>query len=112
MKHLLLALCLLLTTGAALAQLDRGPSAYWEFDHNDTPQLRVFPNPAVDYIEVSNSQQVKMLAVYNLVGRRVKTFQYGQGEKYFIGDLPRGMYLVQLIGDRNSVLTTQRVNLR
>lgn len=95
-----------------MAQLDRGPSAHWKFDRNDTPTLRVFPNPAVDYIEVSESQQVEMVAVYNLVGRRVKTFQYGDGEKYFIGDLPRGMYLVQLIGNRNSVLTTQRVNLR
>lgn len=103
---------MLFLAGAAIAQVEKGPSPYWEFDKKEVVDLRVFPNPAVDYIEVTLNQQVRQVAVYNLVGRRVKSFNYGDGEKYYIGDLPRGMYLVQLLGDRNRAITTQRINLR
>lgn len=77
------------------------------------PELAVYPNPATDYIAVNdNNDQVSRILVFNLVGRQVKTFQYVKGERYEVLDLPKGLYLVQLIDRNNKVLTTQKVDKR
>ena len=73
-------------------------------------EVRVFPNPADSYLEVNDNDRVHQIAVFNLAGRQVKAFDYNKGEKFYVGDLPRGMYLVQLFDARRKVITTQRIN--
>ena len=110
MKHLLLSFFLLLAAGTSFAQLSY--ANLQPTQQNQTTDLRVYPNPTVNHFEVNDNDLVHQVAVFNLVGRQVKRYNYAQGEKYFVGDLPRGMYLVQLVGDRNAVLTTKRINIR
>ncbi|HQU57732.1 MAG: T9SS type A sorting domain-containing protein [Phaeodactylibacter sp.] len=74
--------------------------------------LQVYPNPATDYISVTNGESVAKVMVFNLVGRQMKAFDTAEGDKFFVGDLPRGMYLVQLLSAKEQILTTQRVNKR
>ncbi|MCO6475220.1 MAG: T9SS type A sorting domain-containing protein [Phaeodactylibacter sp.] len=74
--------------------------------------LQIFPNPATDYIGVTKNDVVRKIMVFNLVGRQMKSFEAVDGEKYYVGDLPRGMYLVQLLGTNDQIITTQRVNKR
>ncbi len=72
--------------------------------------IQIFPNPATDYIQLSNSEQVTRIAVINMVGRTIRIFEAIVDQKqYRISDLPRGMYLVQIIGDKNKIITTKRV---
>ncbi|MCB9290281.1 MAG: T9SS type A sorting domain-containing protein [Lewinellaceae bacterium] len=75
-------------------------------------ELQIFPNPATDYIGVTKNDIVEQVMVFNLIGRQMKSFEATDGEKYYVGDLPRGMYLVQLLGADNQIITTQRVNKR
>lgn len=74
--------------------------------------LQVFPNPATDYIGITRNDVVSTLMIYNLVGRQMKSFEAVDGDKYYVGDLPRGMYLIQLLDSDNQIITTQRVNKR
>ncbi len=74
--------------------------------------LQIFPNPATDYIGVTKNDVVDKIMVFNLVGRQMKSFEAVDGEKYYVGDLPRGMYLIQLLNSDNQIITTQRVNKR
>jgi Secretion system C-terminal sorting domain len=77
------------------------------------PDLSVFPNPAADYICVQdNNDLVGHLAVVSMTGRRVKEFEFSKGEHYSIVDLPKGMYLVQILDRNKQVLTTQKLNKR
>lgn len=77
------------------------------------PDLSVFPNPAIDYICVQdNNDLVGHLAVVSMTGRRVKEFEFSKGEHYSIVDLPKGMYLVQILDRNKQVLTTQKLNKR
>jgi hypothetical protein len=71
--------------------------------------VSVFPNPAIEFITVNNEEVVKNIYVYNLAGRKMRTFEVEKGERYEIGDLPNGLYVVQLIGRNSKVLTTQRL---
>lgn len=77
-----------------------------------TTTIQIFPNPATEYFNVSSSQQVERISVYNLLGREMKSFTFTEGDRYFVGDLPKGMYLVQMTGKDNRLISTQRLSKR
>lgn len=74
--------------------------------------IQVFPNPATEYFNVSSNQQVERITVYNLLGREMKSFTFTDGDRYFVGDLPKGMYLIQMTGKDNRLVSTQRLSKR
>ena len=73
--------------------------SYFFNDPSDQPQIKItiFPNPATNFISISNEDKVSEISVFNLVGRKIKTFEVQEGAKYNVSDLPQGMYLVQVI---------------
>ncbi len=78
----------------------------------ETTTIKVFPNPATDYIELSDNDKVTQVLIFNLVGKEMKRFDAAAGQKYYISELPRGLYLVQLIDRSGQPITTQRVSKR
>lgn len=103
MKQLLLVLVLMLGGFALQAQQT----------NSTKPELSVFPNPAIDNISVyDNNDVVTQIAVFNLVGKKVKTFEHLKGEYHYVGDLPKGVYLVQMIDKGKHILTTQKIDKR
>jgi len=114
MKHTLPLLFLLFLAFAINAQTSFSDQLALNFNSGglEEIELKVFPNPATEYISINDNKVVEKIKVYNLVGRQMKAFYYTPGEKHYVGDLPRGMYLVQLIGDNDKIIKTQRVNKR
>lgn len=120
MKNFLLSFIFIFLTIGLFAQIagyDSGNSGLIaaNFNTNQTvteTNLQIFPNPAVNYIGVSENSSVERIVVYNLVGRQMKTFPAADGEQYYIGDLRKGMYLVQLLGANSKVIKTQRISKR
>jgi len=101
MKHLLLACAFVLFGTALHAQ-----------NHN-RPDLSVFPNPVTDYVSVNDhNDQVGFIVIFGLTGRKVKEFEFVKGDSYYIADLPKGMYLVQIQDRLHKTLTTQKVDKR
>ena len=58
--------------------------SYFFNDPSDQPQIKItiFPNPATNYISISNEDKVSEISVFNLVGRKIKTFEVQEGAKY------------------------------
>jgi hypothetical protein len=103
MKQLLLVFFLLLGGIALQAQQS----------NSTKPELSVFPNPAIDNISVyDNNDVVSQIIVFNLVGKKMKTFEHIKGEYHYVGDLPKGVYLVQMIDKSKRILTTQKIDKR
>jgi len=76
-------------------------------------KISVYPNPATDYISINKDENVRDIAIFNLVGRKLKTFQdVKKDEHYDVSDLPNGMYLVQVIDTNKKIATTQRISKR
>ena len=45
--------------------------------------------------------------------REMKSFDVAEGgEKYYVADLPKGMYLIQLLGKSSKIIKTQRLSKR
>ena len=76
-------------------------------------ELAVYPNPVMENITVQDqSDVVGQVLVFNLLGKKVKAFEASKGENYFVGDLPKGVYLVQLLGKNKQTLKTQKIEKR
>ncbi|MEO1259348.1 MAG: T9SS type A sorting domain-containing protein [Bacteroidota bacterium] len=79
----------------------------------DPPSVSVYPNPATNFISINKDENIKSITVFNLVGRKMKTFKDIQkDEHYDVSNLPKGMYLVRVTGNDNKVITTQRISKR
>ena len=74
-----------------------------------SPQISIYPNPATDYIKLSDDDLVMTLSISNMLGRKMRTFDTSKTDRYEIGDLPNGLYLIQIVGKNNKVLATQRL---
>ncbi len=75
--------------------------------------LSIYPNPTAEFISVrDNNDVVGYLAVYNIVGRKLKEFEYLKGDQYSLLDLPKGMYLVQIQDRNRQIITTQKIDKR
>lgn len=80
---------------------------------NSRPDLSIYPNPVTEFISVQDKNDVVgFLVVYNLVGKKVKEFEFAKGEQYSVAELPKGMYLVQILDRSRRNLTTQKIEKR
>jgi hypothetical protein len=80
---------------------------------NSKPDLSIYPNPVTEFISVQDKNDVVgFLVVYNLVGKKVKEFEFAKGEQYSVAELPKGMYLVQILDRSRRNLTTQKIEKR
>ena len=74
--------------------------------------LRVFPNPMTDLfqLEGNDANDVKELAVYNLIGRQVRSFDATTATSFDMGGLPGGIYLIGMVGEDGNILKTVRIS--
>lgn len=84
-----------------------------DFVENIAPfELRVYPNPTTDSFSVVDNTIVDEVVLFNIIGRKVKTFKHERNKKYSLIDLPDGMYFISLVSQSEGVLKTLRINKR
>lgn len=96
-------------TNTYTVMIDAALSTYsvWNDD------IKVFPNPATEYIQLTDNGTATNMVIYNIVGRQVKTYKLqNTGTRYNVKNLPSGMYIVRLTDKNNRVVNTFRVNKR
>ncbi len=73
--------------------------------------LSVYPNPTIDFITLTNDENVKSIELYSLLGRKIRSFEVDRtGERYDVSDLPNGVYFMNIIGKNgNKPLLTLRL---
>ena len=72
--------------------------------------IRVFPNPAVDYFQVVNGQNVRKIVIFNIFGKEVKSFFHAPNAQYDVTDMNAGMYLVRMLDDKNKVVKSVKLH--
>jgi hypothetical protein len=114
MKHILPVFFVLLFACTLSTQTSYATPPYYDLSGDeDRVEVKIYPNPATDFIALTDISNVKKITIYNLLGRQMKTFVcHNVDEKHYVGDLPRGMYLVQIISNKDKIIKTQRVNKR
>ncbi|MEL6636381.1 MAG: T9SS type A sorting domain-containing protein [Bacteroidota bacterium] len=114
MKQALLTfLCCFFLLGLANAQVaGRDATALAHHQREAPAKLSLFPNPTTHYFQLSSSDEVAQIIVFNVVGRKMKDFPYLENDKYYVDELPNGMYLVQFVGHNGKILSTRRLSKR
>ena len=99
MKHLLFCLLFFGASGAAFAQNVRREA------------IRIYPNPVTEFLSLSEGNDAEKMSVINILGRQIRRFEIDSTiNKYYIGDLPRGIFLLRIEGKNGNVLQTIRIN--
>jgi Secretion system C-terminal sorting domain len=76
-------------------------------------KMTVFPNPTSDFIMVKDAdEQLGFVAIYNLMGRNVREFEFSRDERFYIADLPKGYYLVHFQDKNHKTLFTNKLEKR
>ena len=75
--------------------------------------ISVYPNPATEFIQVRDlSASAAVIDVFNLVGKKLRSFDFSDGQQYLVADLPKGLYLIQVSDKMGKIITTQKINKR
>lgn len=75
-------------------------------------QLSVYPNPTSDFFQVSDTQGLRHVEIFNIVGTKVRAYDATPQKQYYVGDLNEGIYLVRLVTASKKVLKTIRLSKR
>lgn len=78
---------------------------------NTANSISLYPNPTVNYFMIQNKSNVSKVLLTNLVGKQVKAFNNNQ-DRFDVSDLVGGMYIVQLVDNRNKVIKTSRLSIQ
>jgi hypothetical protein len=101
MRQILLSIAFVLTVFTVQAQV------------TNQPDLAVYPNPSTEFISVvDQNDAVGHLAIFNLMGRKVREFEFNKHERYSVADLPKGLYLVQVQDKAGKTLVTHKLEKR
>ncbi len=71
--------------------------------------IRVFPNPASNYLMLTEYSQISRVDLYSMLGRRMQSFEIVDDRSLDISELPDGMYLVNLIDRFGRPVKTTRL---
>ena len=67
------------------------------FNEFDKSLLRIYPNPADNFIYIENLSVDSKVELINVVGKKIKSFKIeSQNQKLDINDLNRGVYFVKV----------------
>lgn len=73
-------------------------------------QLKIYPNPANNYINILGVEDVIDIKVYSLQGKLMLQQQITNGEKLNVLDIPDGMYILY-ITDRKGNVNTHKISV-
>ena len=72
----------------------------------DEVEIKVAPNPAIDYFTVTSNVSYNKIILYNLIGKAVKSYYPEVDSNYNLSDLPGGIYILRFLDNNNQVIKT------
>lgn len=76
------------------------------FDELNKIDFLVYPNPASDYLYISNSSDLKRIEIYSITGQRIKTIEAIEN-RIQISELPQGVYVISAENNSGEVFSTK-----
>lgn len=70
-------------------------------------KITMYPNPTDGIFSIKAGAAVKKVIVYNLAGKAVREFETAGKRTFDVSDLPRGNYLVRMLGKDGTSLVTR-----
>jgi Secretion system C-terminal sorting domain len=78
--------------------------------NNNATNIRVYPNPTTEYFQLSDDDMIDKVVIYNIIGRQMRTYKVTDNGKYYVTDLPEGLYIIRLLASNGSTVKTIRLS--
>ena len=65
-------------------------------EFNNQSMLSIYPNPSVDFIQISGLKEIENYSIYNLLGMEIQKGRISDLEKIDIQNLKNGLYYIKL----------------
>jgi hypothetical protein len=75
-------------------------------------ELAIYPNPCVDKFMLNNPNGLEKVEVYNIAGKKMKSFSVVAGKEYAVDDLTNGLYIVRFLDQKDKVVDVLRLSKR
>lgn len=72
----------------------------------DKDAISLYPNPTQDYFMINSPVVLGKIELYNITGERAKVYYAYKNKRYYIDDLPSGIYMVRLFNLKEEILKT------
>ena len=72
----------------------------------DREAIQLYPNPAPEYFNVNSPVVLGKIELYNITGEKAKIFYAYKNKRYYIDDIPSGIYLVRLLNLQEEIVKT------
>lgn len=69
--------------------------------------LKVYPNPATDIVNVSSNKKIENITVIDMTGKKVQSFK--AGNQINVSSLPKGTYILQVFYGEGAVENTKLI---
>ena len=76
---------------------------------NSLTSTLLYPNPARDEIKILSSKNIISIEISDLSGRLMKTMAPNSTNRYNIGELKKGLYIVKISGDDNTIISKKLI---
>ena len=72
--------------------------------------LNVFPNPVNDYFTLENPSKIaSQIVIYDVLGKKVKTFDAIHETNFYVGDIQTGRYFARIFDESGKALKVVRL---
>ncbi len=68
--------------------------------------VQLYPNPAQDYFMVTSPVVLGKIELYNITGDKAKVYYAYKNKRYYIDDIPSGIYLARMINLQEEIVKT------
>lgn len=108
-RNILFSFIVLFSVVSFGIQAQSSPAVNYSNYETVTEDIKVFPNPSVDYFQINNTLNVRKVIIYNMFGKEVKTFNSIANASFDITDLKSGMYIVKMLNDKNGIIKSVKL---
>jgi Secretion system C-terminal sorting domain len=78
--------------------------------NTNNPNIRIYPNPTIDYFQITEDDGIDKVVIYNIIGRQMRTYKVTDNGKYNVNDLPEGLYIIRLLSANGATVKTIRLS--
>jgi hypothetical protein len=78
-------------------------STCYQFQPTNNNKIEVYPNPAIEYLNITGMTDSYLVKVFNNEGKIVLSKENRSGQPLFIGHLSSGLYYLQLKNQNNEI---------
>jgi len=73
---------------------------------DEEASIVIYPNPALEFFIVNSPIVLGKIELYNITGDKAKIFYAYKNKRYYIDDIPSGIYLVRLLNLQEEIVKT------